>query len=159
MRSATNDMTRSELKVLADIDTDGVHIVHVPESDGQPGYSYTIGLPYSFEHAEVVVFGLSPDVAEELLNAVADEAADGAKFAADAQHDGLLHGYPVRFFAVAKGWYGQFLQTALWAHEGDGFECLQLVWPDKQGRWPWHDDVREGFAEMQPVLERLEPPA
>ncbi|MCA8964061.1 MAG: DUF4262 domain-containing protein [Planctomycetes bacterium] len=159
MRTANDGMTPAEIKVLADIDENGVHIVHVAESARGPGYSYTIGMPYSFDHAEVIVFGLPPDVAEALLDAVADEAADGNKFAADGQHDGLLQGYPVKFFAVAKGWYPEFLETALWAHEGDGFDCVQLVWPDKQGRWPWRDDVREGFAEMQPVLGRREPPA
>jgi hypothetical protein len=34
---------------------------------------------------------------------------------------------------------------------------VQLVWPDKQGRWPWQDDVRRGFAALQPLLDRLPP--
>jgi len=29
------------------------------------------------------------------------------------------------------------------------------VWPDKQGRWPWQDDVRSGFSALQPLLDRL----
>ncbi len=33
---------------------------------------------------------------------------------------------------------------------------LQLVYPDKQGRWPWDADVREGFRDSQPVLERID---
>lgn len=158
MREADASMPPSELRVLADIDEHGVHIVHVPEDAHGPGHSFTIGMPYSFDHPELIVFGMPPEIAQDLLNAVADEAADGTRFAADGQHDDLLQGYPVKFFDVPKGWYRQFLATALWAHEGDDFACLQLVWPDKQGRWPWHDDVRDGFAQMQPVLSRREPP-
>ncbi len=154
MRIAHDGMTKAEIEVLADIDEDGVHIVHVAEDENGPARSYTIGMPYSFDHPEVIVFGLPPEVAEELLDAVADEAADGAKFAADGQHDGLLHGYPVKFFDVPTSCYPRYLETARWAHEGDSFACLQLVWPDKQGRWPWHEGVREGFAAAQPVLAR-----
>ena len=38
------------------------------------------------------------------------------------------------------------------AYDGEDFACVQLVWPDKQGRWPWDAAVREGFVAMQPVL-------
>jgi hypothetical protein len=59
---------------------------------------------------------------------------------------------------VPKSHYRNRLGAALWAYEGDGFDAVQLVWPDKQGRWPWQDDVRDGFRALQPVLERLPPP-
>lgn len=154
MRNAVQGMTPAELRVLADIDENGVHIVHVPESDDGPEYSYTVGMPYSFEAPELIVFGLPAEIARDLLDAIVDEAADGTAFVAEAQREGLLHGYPVRFFDVPGELAAKYLGVAQWAHEGAAFACLQVVWPDKQGRWPWMDDVREGFAEMQPVIGR-----
>ena len=53
--------------------------------------------------------------------------------------------------------HGAFLQKACWAYEGEEFPVVQLVWPDKQGRWPWEDGVRAGFRDAQPVLA-MRPP-
>jgi hypothetical protein len=156
MRQLTDDLTPPERKALTDIDEAGLHIVHVPGDDG-PGYSFTIGLWHSFDQPEVIVFGLPEEVAHELLNALADEAAEDRKFLDGQRHDGLLIGYPVRFVDVPRGDHALFLGLAQWAYAGEDFPCVQLVWPDKQGRWPWEAGVRQGFADSQPVLGRKTP--
>ena len=154
MRARTDDLSPPDRKLLDDVDEYGVHIVHVPEDDEGPGFSFTVGLWHNFEQPEVIVFGLPEPVAHELLNALADAADEGQKFLADQRHESLLVGYPVRFVAVPKAQFDEFLGSAVWAYGGDDFGCVQLVWPDKQGRWPWEPGVREGFAESQPVLGR-----
>jgi len=30
--------------------------------------------------------------------------------------------------------------------------ALQLVWPDKHGRFPWHSDFEKRYVEKQPLL-------
>lgn len=152
MRQANDNMSRSELRILAAIDANGVHIESVAAVGDQPAYSYTVGMTYSFAAPEILVFGLEAEVAADLLNAVADEAADGKTFAAAQELRGLVDNYPVRFLAVPQAQLAALLPVAGWANEGDKFACLQLVWPDKQGRWPWQAGVREGFAALQPVL-------
>jgi hypothetical protein len=155
MRARTDDLAPADRKLFDDVEEYGVHIVHVPEDDeGEPGFSFTVGLWHSFQQPEVVVFGLAEDIAHELLNALADEAADAKKFLPDTRHEGLLIDYPVRFVGVPKPQYERYLGSAMWAYESDEFPCVQLVWPDKQGRWPWEPGVREGFAAAQPVLGR-----
>lgn len=157
MRSPSDDLTADQRRVLADIDEDGVHIVDLQESDDRPGCSYSVGMWHSFEQPEVIVYGLPPEVARALIDAVADEAAEGAEFAAGARHAGLLQAYSVRFLAVPKAKLRECLPVACWAHENDDFPALQIVWPDKQGRWPWDPDTRDGFREAQPVLGAPEP--
>jgi hypothetical protein len=146
---ATDDVER---KVLEDVEEHGLHVVHVPTDDDGPGYSFSIGLWHNFDQPEVMVFGLPPEVAGELLNAIADEADDGKRFLADQRHEGLLVDYPVRFLTVPPTAYEEFLGLAMWAYAGGEFPCVQLVWPDKQGRWPWDAGVRDGFAAGQPIL-------
>lgn len=158
MREPTAELSPQQRKVLDDIAEHGLHIVHVPDDDDGPGFSFTIGLWENFEQPEIIVFGLPGEVTEELLNAIADEADDGKRFAADSKHDGLLVDYPVRFFAVPKAAYRDYLGMACWAYEGDDFPCVQFVWPDKQGRWPWDEAVRDGFRDSQPVLAKQDWP-
>jgi hypothetical protein len=157
MRERSDDLTPAEQKLLDDVDEFGLHIVHVAETEAAPGYSFSVGLWESFEQPEVVVVGLPDEVAEDLLNSLADEAAEGTRFLAGQDHQGLVVGYPVRFVGVPEAMVPTWLPTAQWAYAGATFPCVQLVWPDKQGRWPWDPAVREGFAAAQPVLGREAP--
>jgi hypothetical protein len=157
MRTRTDDLSPTEQEVLASVEADGLHVVEVPETADAPGCSYSVGLWHSFEQPEVIVFGLPGEIARDLLDAIADEAAEGVTFAAGGKHEGLLHGFPVRFVAVPRERIAANLPLACWAHEGDDFPVLQLVWPDKQGRWPWDPSTREGFREAQPVLGPQDP--
>lgn len=151
MRQRSDDLDPAEQRILDDVAEWGVHVVTVPEGKAA-GYSFTIGLWESFGQPEVVVFGLPPQVATELLNLIADEADEGTKFTAGSRHEGLLHDYAVRFVEVPKAQQAEFLARAQWAYEGEDFPAVQLVWPDKQGRWPWDPEARDGFRSGQPVL-------
>jgi Domain of unknown function (DUF4262) len=146
--------TPEQKQILADIVALGAHIAHVPASDDWPEYSYTAGLTTTFGHPELILFGLEPESAEALLDALIDEIDEGRRFEVGSEHEGLLRNYPLRIHGVPPAMIETILPRALWASGGTA-TAVQLVWPDKQGRWPWQDDVREGFAELQPVLDRI----
>ncbi len=154
MRQPTDAMSAAERQIFADIAANGVHIVHVAAIDDAPLFSFTIGLWATFAQPEVLVIGLPPEIAADLLDNVADEVDGGRKFAAGEKHEGLVQGYPVYFGAIAAAQAQQWLAAMCWAYERADVPCVQLVYPDKQGRWPWQPDVRDGFRAVQPVLER-----
>ncbi|MEZ6036168.1 MAG: DUF4262 domain-containing protein [Planctomycetota bacterium] len=154
MSEPAEELSPELKKALADIHEHGVHIAHVEGGPGEPCYSYTVGLWHSFEHPEVIVFGLEDVVARELLDALTDELDEGKTFVAGGRYEGLLVGYPVRMLTVPAA------QTARWfelgaAAYGDGFPALQMVWPDKEKRWPWDEGAREAFVKSQPLLGPL----
>lgn len=155
MLSPNDAMSADERQILADIAATGAHLAHVPEAAAAPGWSYTVGLWHTFAHPEVLVIGLDDESAADLLDTVADAIEQGRRFAAGEQHDGIVHGYPVRFLRVSSAQARSWCPRQGWAHGGDEVPCLQIVYPDQQGRWPWQGDVREGFRRIQPVLERL----
>jgi hypothetical protein len=136
-------------------DPGGLRLVHVEDDEGGPIWSYTVGLWRAFEQPEVVVFGLPVDLAEQLFEALMDAVEDGARYAAGTQHDGLLRGYPVCFRRVDAAQCRGLLPAIAAVHAADDVPCVQLVYPDKQGRWPWQPDVRDGFRKLQPVLEDI----
>jgi hypothetical protein len=137
------------------VEDSGLRLVHVEDDEGGPVWSYTVGLWRAFGQAEVVVFGLPVETAEPLLEAVMDAVEDGKRYAAGGQHDGLLHGYPVCFARVDSSQRRGLMPAIAEVHGEDDVPCVQLVYPDSQGRWPWQPDVREGFRKLQPVLERI----
>lgn len=152
MRAITDDLTDAGRQVLQDVTEHKAHVLHVTDDDGVPKFSYTIGLWHHFEQPEVIVFGLDVEAAEELLQNVVASCAEGARFAHGDKREELLVGFAVRFLDVADEAARAHLGAATWAYEGGDYRCVQLVWPDKEKRWPWQDGVRQGFRDVQPLL-------
>ena len=152
MRDITDDLTDAGREVLQNIADHKVHVMHVTDDAGVPKFSYTVGLWHHFQQPEVVVFGLDVDAADELLHNVTDACVEGAKFAHGEKHDGLLVGFAVRFLDVARDVAAEHLGAAGWAYQDEAYSCVQLVWPDKEKRWPWQEGVRQGFRDVQPLL-------
>ena len=152
MRQITDDLTDAGREVLDNIAEHKVHVMHVTSEAGVSKFSYTVGLWHHFEQPEVVVFGLDVDAADELLLSVAEACVGGSRFAGGEKHDGLLVGLAVRFLHVEAAVAAQHLGAADWAYEGQPFGCVQLVWPDKEKRWPWQEGVRQGLRDVQPLL-------
>ena len=153
------DKTRldaTDQKVLADVEEYGWHCLHVHDRDGLPQWTFSIGIFQTWHHPELLVFGLRDTVAHDLLKQLVLRVAAGEIFRPDREYVDeyvdLLDGFSCRFVIVDPQWYSAFLGYAQWFHETeDGFPVLQLVWPDKRGRYPWADGyaITDG---SQPVL-------
>jgi len=140
-------------KVLADIKKFGFHAKHV-RPDAHPhhaeekaklgphpiydiGFSYTVGLPYSHGHPEVVlVSGLPDDRAHALLWEVVNLVEGGAAFAPGDESDRILRDMPARFGPVSRRWRKEILTFADWAARRKHFEAVQLLLPDPAGVFP-----------------------
>ena len=59
---------------------------------------------------------------------------------------------PAYLFPVAKAYYAEHFGWNRWFYAGDDFPCLQLIWPDRNGVFPWEKGFDETFREDQPDL-------
>lgn len=141
-------------KVLTDIRDHGWHVVKVM-GEGNSGYgsAFTIGLPTTFGHPELLIVGLRLHTMHVILNNLGEDLRVGRRFEAGQESDDILEGYRCCFRAVPKRWYGEYLGWATWYHRGTGFDTLQVVYPDKEGRFPWHPGASDAFRRQQPVLD------
>jgi hypothetical protein len=48
--------------------------------------------------------------------------------------------------------YREHVGYARWFYRGDEFPLLQLVWPDKAGRFPGEPGANPALARQQPLL-------
>ena len=122
-----------------------------------PGYAYTISFPETFGFPEVVVFGLTPVAARDLLGLVADCLRGGTEIPTGVELTGLLDNDLRCVFApVNLDEWGPLFDTATAWHRGRPFDVVQLVWPDRNGFLPHEDgfDRRVSFA--QPVIGTVE---
>jgi len=139
-------------KLFDDIDRYGWHCLHVLEEGEQKPFSFTIGLHATLGHPEVLVYGLPRQTAHAILAIVADAAKAGKPIDASRPTDDLLDGYACVLVPIAPDQYEEHLGTAIWYYEHQPFPALQIVWPNRDGIYPWHEDASASFKDAQPVI-------
>ena len=109
-------------------------------------FAYTVGLT-NHTLPELLVTGISPHRAVELLDTVAQLSVDdGAPTPGDQIT--LPTGRLVEVVEVECPDAHLYSAIGLF---GPGVRALQLVWADWRGRWPWSPDFNDGGA-IQSVL-------
>lgn len=141
-----------ERKLLANISKRGWHCTGVFAEKDTPTFSYTVGLFYSFGFPELLVIGLPPETAYGVFRIAANAAAGGKPLDLSRPAERLFQRYPAVFVQVPVAEYHHYVLSALWYYEGTPFPLHQIVWPFKDGKFPWHPAVTAEQKRSQPVL-------
>ncbi len=144
-------MDEHEAQMLADIDRFGWAVLRVSNDKG-PDFAYSVGMHRTLGHPEILIFGLPLDIMHRLINDVGARVRAGAKYTAGQCADEFLEGYEVTFRAIPGFQYDGHLGWANWLYGGNDFPALQMIYPDRDHRWPWDDSVADAFRDTQPVL-------
>jgi Domain of unknown function (DUF4262) len=122
-------------------------VVGVARERYRPPYSYTVGLT---DHGlpEIVVTGLSPERAAELLNDAAASAVDDGTPPVPGGRVRLRGGRPGEVVGVAEPWVHLGVAAEMFEAR---LRAVQLVYADSRGLWPWDAGFRGGRG-GQPVL-------
>jgi len=154
-----------EQQVVDVVDRVGWMVMRVfPDRDDQDPrwFAYTIGLAVTFGWPELICFGLDADVMQELLNnAVCELKGKGAPPSAGMELTEVMENFPARLQVFPKELFREHLGWAIWfaAHRGLApaqFGCLQLWWPDKNGRFPADAGCDPEVRRCQSLLGRLQ---
>ena len=150
-----NDYERS---VLANVERFGWHCTSVAprEGDDSPRFTYTVGLTQSYGQPEFIIFGLNSNVAHGILSILAKAAAAGEMYSLDKPCDELVDGYSCAFVPVPRERYNDYVFSALWYYAEREFPLFQVVWPDRDGRYPWSHGFVQDPEHFQPVLALAE---
>lgn len=142
-----------------DVAEHGWHVVKVfSDAESGPPFAYTIGLETTFDHPEILIFGLNDDLdfMHRVLNGIGDRIRGGERFAHGDAKRKILPGYVCPFARVPKSAYAEHLGVAIAYHGGTSFRALQCIWPDPKKRLPWDPKVMPPVLRRQPVLNRLD---
>jgi len=64
----TSDLMKN---TKAHIQEHGLSVIRVLATGYNPGFAYSVGLFETYQHPEIICFGLKPDVLHEIINDVA----------------------------------------------------------------------------------------
>lgn len=118
----------------------------------QPDFTYSTGFSASFDFPEIIVFGLSKDTAHSVLWDVWRDIETNKKPPIGLKTIGIFGNADAVFLPVAKSAYPEHLGWSRWFYRGDNFDCLQLVWPDREGKFPWEQGFDNDLVTSQTDL-------
>lgn len=119
-----------------------------PTEPGHYGFAYTVGLAAK-GHPELISFGLPVEVAQDVLNDLAGRTLAGQTIAPGLPLYDVIVGHPVRFLEVREPTEHLGMSSLLYGSTEQPVRALQVVFPDRHGRWPWEDGSE--LAEL-PIL-------
>jgi hypothetical protein len=142
----------SDRHILGSIERDGWAVLGIQEEDDMPAYAFTVGTHHTFGGAELVMFGHQAETATGILNHAGQLMRDGHEFAVGTPVEGLLEGFPAVLAPVDPRLFREYFGYARWLYRGNNFPMLQLVWPDREGRFPWDAGYPESLFWRQRLL-------
>jgi hypothetical protein len=156
-RFQNRELDAEDQAFIAKVKKYGWMVTNIKDEPGKTGWAYTTGLFEHYQHPEVIIFGLKAESRHSILNWIGENVKEGKAFTADQQHDWVLENHQCWSKAVQKKWYHDLLGWTNWFYrdgdEVENFPCVQAIWPDKDGHYPWEPEY--GYSD-QPLLYETE---
>ncbi|AYQ28874.1 MULTISPECIES: DUF4262 domain-containing protein [unclassified Polaromonas] len=136
--------------VRQDIARYGCSVISI--SDEEPPFAYTVGLWQTQRHPELIIFGLPQQVMANILNAVVTKMKNSATRELPRSHQDIGGSYGIQVMAANKAHLDRYFGFALGFYE-ERFPIAQIVWPDREGRFPGDPDYDKSYEDLQPILK------
>jgi len=147
-----------DTRIAESIAKNGWHAIGVPASAASPSFLYTIGLSSEMSHSEIIVCGLQPRHAYELLRRLIARIRSGARYAPNQIISDLIEGCPFAFRSVHPTQHIKWMGYAMAYYRRLGnpslLSAVQLLWSDDDGRLPFEETCDPGVVAQQPRLDR-----
>ena len=140
-------------KVMTDILEVGWSDIAVFPTADDPGlwFNYSVGLTER-EHPELLVIGLDNEQMHALLWSAIDRIKNhGETLQPNTLSTEVLIDFEVGFVEVEELRHPDHMMSMAYRIYGDKATGLQIVWPDTNGRFPWHDDFNPEWKDRQPL--------
>ncbi|MFE0755350.1 DUF4262 domain-containing protein [Inquilinus sp. NPDC058860] len=141
-----------ERRFVAIMREHGWHHTGVFEEDENPEFSYSTGFWLTLRHPEIIAFSLSQDVAGRVLWDLYRDLQKGRVLPVGVRLSDVFANTDAYLMPVDKQHYAEHVGWSRWFYGNDDFPCLQLVWPDKRGAFPWEAGRYEPPPALQPDL-------
>lgn len=145
---------RDEERTNSNIEKYGLSVVMIERTDYLPSFAYSIGLWKKFGHPELISFGLTTKTLHEIINLAADIVKSGQKLETGKVYTDFFETGKSEFVSVDKRNVGDYFGYAIDFYNTADFPALQLIWTDRNDKFPWDSGFEEEFIYKQPLLDR-----
>jgi hypothetical protein len=145
-----NDLTDSDKLLLQDVVNYGWHCVSI--EDVEIPYCFSVGFFRSFQQPELIVVGLPPNVAHQFLCIAASASRKGSPIDTSQPTNAFMPDYLCKFVEVPRAKFREFAGYCVWYYKGLDFQMQHLVWPSREGLFPWDSDAPANYVHAQPIF-------
>lgn len=132
----------------------GLQVIIVGSTSYLPSFAYSIGLTETYNHPEIICFGLPNEIGHAIINDIAEIIKKGETIEVGKIYTEIFKDNRASFLKVDKRNIDDYFGAALNYYGDKSFEALQVVWTDRNDKLPWEDDFEEEFLYKQPLLDR-----
>lgn len=149
-------MNSPHATINGNVERFGWHCVSINDID--PPFIYTVGLMKTFDHPEVIIFGLEPKAGHSILSVLVTNVRNGSRYDSVGKHENVLDNFPIGIRPVDESNHESHLGYAMGFCREIGrigeLRAVQLYWPDADGRFPFEPNCELGVFNCQPRLDR-----
>ncbi len=125
------------------------HVSVIAEDDSHITMTHTRGMR-SYEFLELIIYGLSAETGMRVINSVADFYKQSPGFCPDI---------PFKITGIKSNFMAKLVTPEQSVHRlGKGHPLtfsepmMQIVWADKEDRWPWEEGFDQHKEQYIPLL-------
>ncbi|MBU0941386.1 MAG: DUF4262 domain-containing protein [Bacteroidetes bacterium] len=141
-------------KFTEDIEKYGWTVVMIKETDYLPAFAYTIGIWETYSKPEIIAFGLSTQNLHILVNQAGDIIKSGNEIEKENNYSDFFEDSNVQFIEVDSENISDYFGYAIEYYGSKYFPAIQLIWTDRQNKFPWETEFEEDLIFKQPLLDR-----
>jgi len=150
----TDEINEEDNRTFADIEKYGLSVILIQATDYLPSFAYSIGLWQKFKHPEIICFGLNTKTLHALINDVADVVKNGHAIETGKNYSDFFEDARSEFIKVDQRNLIDYFGAALNYYNSEDLSAIQLIWTDRNDKFPWENDFEEEFEFRQPLLDR-----
>lgn len=143
----------AEEAIIKKVEEYGWYVPLFPATAYLPSFAYTIGLWKNFNHPELIAFGLSTDTLHAVLNFGGEIVKAGGKLVPNSRYTDFFENSEAYIIEVDERNIRDYFGYGIWYNK-EPFKALQIVWTDRNEKFPWENDFEEQFLYKQPLLDR-----
>ena len=149
-RFRQTELSAADERTISHVEEFGCSILHVKGCGERPLFSYTVGVHDTCGGPELITSGLLEETAQRALNYAVAEIRNGVDLSVGRYRE-IVGEVEVEFRSVDPKWVKHLMGWAVWYYGGTDFSVLQLVYPDRENRFPEDEGFESYFA--QPMLQ------
>jgi hypothetical protein len=145
---------RDDEQTASHIEKYGLSVIIIEATSYLPSFAYSIGLWQKFKHPEIICFGLKTQTLHTIINDIADIVRNGQTIYLGKIYNEIFENSSAKFLKVDSRSLSDYFGTAINYYDTNDFPALQLVWTDRNDKFPWEENFEEEFLYKQPLLDR-----
>ena len=141
-------------KTKSNIDKFELQVILVSADNYSPPFAYSVGLTETYNHPEIICIGLPGDLAHQIINDVVAIIKQTGVIRTEREYDNIFKDSRAAFVKVDKRNIDDYFGVALEYYKDRTFDALQLIWTDRNDKFPWEEKFQAEFIYKQPLLDR-----